>query len=371
MADTDGDGLEDGEETNTLLYVDPSDTGTDPNDVDTDGDGLEDGAERLDGVAFVTSSATTPDFGGVAGGDALCQGAADAAGLGSGFSAWLSTSAVDARDRIGDVPYSGVDGALLATGIADLTDGLLDSSLNLDENGAVVAGTIVWTGTVSDGTHNTVDGSCDDWSSTAAPSGGVGLLGPVTGGLWTQLSPPAGCNAALRLYCFAPARGLASNPTLADSDGDGLTDDVETGTGVFVDANDTGTNALVPDSDGDGLFDAFEVANNFDPNVDAGEANADGDGDGLDNLGEQTAGTNPGVPDTDGDGADDGDEVPGRNRPPRRVPAARRPDARRGRGSRECPRYDGLRRGRGRLRPRPFRDHEPPIRGLPERGGRR
>ena len=44
-ADTDGDDLEDGVETNTGSFVSASDTGTSPTNADTDGDGLNDGAE--------------------------------------------------------------------------------------------------------------------------------------------------------------------------------------------------------------------------------------------------------------------------------------------------------------------------------------
>lgn len=43
--DTDQDLLQDIHETNTGIYVSPTDTGTDPNDPDTDGDGLLDGIE--------------------------------------------------------------------------------------------------------------------------------------------------------------------------------------------------------------------------------------------------------------------------------------------------------------------------------------
>jgi hypothetical protein len=45
LADTDDDGLADSVETNTGIYVSPSDTGTNPGVADTDGDGLKDGAE--------------------------------------------------------------------------------------------------------------------------------------------------------------------------------------------------------------------------------------------------------------------------------------------------------------------------------------
>jgi hypothetical protein len=46
-SDTDEDGLCDSVETNTGVYVGPEDTGTDPNKADSDGDGLNDGDEVL------------------------------------------------------------------------------------------------------------------------------------------------------------------------------------------------------------------------------------------------------------------------------------------------------------------------------------
>ena len=57
-----------------------------------------------------------------------------------------------------------------------------------------------------------------------------------------------------------------TDPTNADTDGDGLLDGVETRTGTFVDANDTGTDPTLPDTDGDGSGDRFEIEQNFDPN---------------------------------------------------------------------------------------------------------
>lgn len=51
-----------------------------------------------------------------------------------------------------------------------------------------------------------------------------------------------------------------------DDDGDGLPDTVETDTGVFVSAADTGTDPNDPDSDGDGVGDGDEVAAGSDPN---------------------------------------------------------------------------------------------------------
>src|SRR5262249_35838890 len=60
--------------------------------------------------------------------------------------------------------------------------------------------------------------------------------------------------------------GGATNPLNPDTDQDGLRDGAETGTGVFVDTNNTGTNPLVADTDGDTFADGLEVLYASDPN---------------------------------------------------------------------------------------------------------
>jgi len=69
---------------------------------------------------------------------------------------------------------------------------------------------------------------------------------------------------------------------VADSDGDGIPDSLETGTGVYVSPTDTGTGPTNADTDGDGLNDGQEVNTYY---------------------------SNPNIKDTDGDGFDDGFEV--------------------------------------------------------------
>lgn len=81
-----------------------------------------------------------------------------------------------------------------------------------------------------------------------------------------------------------------TNPREADTDADGLRDNVESGTGTFAGPSDTGTDPLAPDSDGDGLGDAVE--DNSGQFVNAG-----------------APGTNPNLDDTDADGFDDGEEI--------------------------------------------------------------
>jgi hypothetical protein len=70
--------------------------------------------------------------------------------------------------------------------------------------------------------------------------------------------------------------------TKADTDGDGLGDKVETGTGVWVSAEDTGTDARKADTDKDGLPDGVETntgvfVSKTDAGTDPHNANTDGD----------------------------------------------------------------------------------------------
>ena len=77
-------------------------------------------------------------------------------------------------------------------------------------------------------------------------------------------------------------RGTDSNK--ADTDGDGLSDAVETNTGIYLSATNTGSNPLMADTDGDGLNDGAEVT-------------------------ALPAALNPNLADSDGDGRSDGNEL--------------------------------------------------------------
>ena len=96
--------------------------------------------------------------------------------------------------------------------------------------------------------------------------------------------------------------GTGSDPTIADTDGDGLEDGVE---------STIGTSAHYVDTDLDGLDDEWEHVNGLDPLSASGDQGADGDldGDGLSNLIEQALGTSPSNVDTDGDGLSDRTET--------------------------------------------------------------
>ncbi len=94
-----------------------------------------------------------------------------------------------------------------------------------------------------------------------------------------------------------------TNPQDSDSDDDGLKDGVETKTGLYLNAANTGTDPLKPDTDADGLTDALE--NNSGSFVDAANP-----------------GTDPNKADTDGDGFGDSEEIAASTSP---VSAASKP----------------------------------------------
>ena len=93
----------------------------------------------------------------------------------------------------------------------------------------------------------------------------------------------------------AEALTHGSSPLLADTDGDGLSDAQEV---------TLGTAPGNPDTDGDGLLDGWEVANQLNPLSSSGDDGASGDidNDGLTNIQEQALGGNPRSADTDADG---------------------------------------------------------------------
>lgn len=173
---------------------------------------------------FVTSEGSGDaggDLGGLDGADAMCQSLAEAVGEGARtWHAYLSTSEVDARDRIGSGPWFNSAGEMIAADVMALHDDGLsneDPQHMLDENGMEVPSDEhdILTGSQEDGTL--LDGAtCEDWTSS---SGGemarVGHsdipMNPMFSPSWNSAHDTPGCGpnhldqtgGAGRLYCFA------------------------------------------------------------------------------------------------------------------------------------------------------------------------
>jgi hypothetical protein len=177
------------------------------------------------------------DLGGLTGADALCQQAADrVGGCDKTWVAFLSTSTVDAIDRIGEGPWYDVNGLLLAEDKAGLVatrpDGDDQTVVFEDEWGDDWVFTDCLTTELGnctlsyDDSHDTLTGSnaqgrlygadpkytCDDWTSTTTTQGCDGAAGhsdcgPAIGHTWPAMSgqgwlyshQAGGCQANINL----------------------------------------------------------------------------------------------------------------------------------------------------------------------------
>ena len=178
--------------------------------VDEDCDGEVDNGFKY---VFVTSLSFQGNLGGLAGADGFCQNLADNFAMPplpvGTYTAWLSSTVSDARDRVTDDPtitnistYVLTDGTVIANGFVDLIGGGLDNSIKLDESRSLVVSTPgVWTGTSSLGVLFPPNSSCLNWTSRdAGDNGTIGSIDFVDS-RWTSLVPNF-CDNNQRLYCF-------------------------------------------------------------------------------------------------------------------------------------------------------------------------
>jgi hypothetical protein len=181
---------------------------------------------------FVTS--TNPgkggNLGGLAGADAHCQALATAVGAGGKtWHAYLSTSTVNAKDRIGSGPWFNVKGVQIAASVADLhsANNKISGETALTEKGTspnYLVGTPpapaaqplqhdILTGTNEDGTASAA--TCNNWTDGAdatATLGHADRIGRNPGvNSWVNIHPSQGCSmeklvptgGAGLFYCFA------------------------------------------------------------------------------------------------------------------------------------------------------------------------
>jgi hypothetical protein len=186
---------------------------------------------------FVSSStSTTGNLGGLSGADARCQSLAAAVGLGGKtWHAYLSVERdatngnrpTNARDRIGQGPWTNINGVVVADSIAALHARRGDFTVFLDERGERIPGQ--WPGSPAPVQHDILTGSngdgtllagstCGDWTSDSAAliaqvghSDGLGPNGDTSGTLssWNSAHANQNCSntaprgGAGRIYCFA------------------------------------------------------------------------------------------------------------------------------------------------------------------------
>jgi hypothetical protein len=191
-------------------------------------------AQQAQMTFFVTSVGLGRggDLGGLAGADNHCQSLAQAVGAGGKtWRAYLSTQGaggVNARDRIGNGPWTSAKGVQVAADVADLHSdkNKINKETALDEKGVMIKGRgdtpnqhDILTGSQQDGTAvpGPDDATCGNWTSSADGQGSamVGhsdLVGNPAGiNFWNYSHKTPGCapqnlarvGGAGLFYCFA------------------------------------------------------------------------------------------------------------------------------------------------------------------------
>lgn len=177
---------------------------------------------------FITSagSGDGANLGGLDGADGHCQTLAEAVGAGDRtWRAYLSTSTVNARDRIGSGPWHNAKGELIASNLDELHGGAnkISKQTGLTETGGMVKGRgdtpnvhDILTGSNADGTL-AAGMTCDDWTNNGAGQAFVGhhdrigLRDDAPSKSWNASHPSRGCGkddlpksgGNGLFYCFA------------------------------------------------------------------------------------------------------------------------------------------------------------------------
>jgi len=175
---------------------------------------------------FITSKGlgNGADLGGLAGADSQCQILAESAGSSKTWHAYLSSTGVNARDRIGTGPWYNAKGILIATDLDNLhSNNNISKETALNENGEVINGRgdipnrhDILTGSQMDGTaFNTAnDTTCQDWTSSINGSGSAFVGHHDRKGL--------GDDESSRSWVSSHASRGCSQENLRSSGGDGL-----------------------------------------------------------------------------------------------------------------------------------------------------
>jgi hypothetical protein len=156
-------------------------------------------------IVFTTSTTQTAALGGLAGADAICAQRALAAGLAGTYRAWLSTSTVNAIDRLGSASgWVRPDGKPVLNNVADIAQDKLFYPPRLDEFGNDLgADPVVMTATGRDGrlTVFTDSTTCGDFTSEVENGLLVGGWASANSELFNNVVGFS-CGNEARIYCF-------------------------------------------------------------------------------------------------------------------------------------------------------------------------
>ena len=217
-----------------------SSSGPNASDASNPADGSVDSPPAAANFSFFISSTGNPkggdfrinatDSDGLAGADEFCRAKAVAAVPAAATKTWvayLSTSTVNARDRIGAGPWYNRNGVMIATDVDALhtpASNMINKATGLDENGNSVPGRgetpnqhDIVTGSTAQGMAS--GNTCNNWTSSDATAAKamvghfdrMGISSNIDPMSWVEAHPSRGCSVDAfpptggrgSIYCFA------------------------------------------------------------------------------------------------------------------------------------------------------------------------
>jgi hypothetical protein len=148
-------------------------------------------------LAFVTSTMTTGNMGGLGGADTICTNRANAAGLAGTFKAWLAGRSLGTASG-----WIRVDGKALANLQSDLNQGNWFYPLRINESGGDIGESLIYTG-------QSGGGDCTGWTVTTGF--GVDGYSDGQGGLNLNIGS-IGCSATVPIFCVGTDRPAGAAP---------------------------------------------------------------------------------------------------------------------------------------------------------------
>lgn len=304
LADTDEDGLNDAEEADVFT--------TDPKVADTDGDSYPDGLEVAQGSDPKSASSIPENYAlsgrAILGTKPDLEGGIDTeleyihAGIAESINDGDFSTRVDTwnGDTAGNVSYVGIvwDQPLTNTVVrVELTLATFFDGGWFGVNGVGPgAGGALTTNHLAEPTVEISNDSGASWTAAPHTSDYIETLaGHLIGGG----SQPNPSSVAATFTLNTPVTGITGIRLIGNDGG--------TASGGFLGVFELRIRPSSSDSDSDGMEDEWERQNGL--NVGTNDATGDLDSDGATNLQEFTAGTDPRVADTDGDGLNDGPEL--------------------------------------------------------------
>lgn len=188
---------------NKLVYPgsDWAETAGSP-DYDCDGD-----RDLSIGTIFLTSKSYKGNLGGLIGADAKCAEAAlssDSLPLIGTWKAVLSTSTVNAIDRMPNTEFVDAFGTLIAANKTEFVRNFILARIQYDEMGEISSFDNVWTGTEGDGEASDLEPSmttCEDWTTDIAARGIIGSSRTTSNSGWLHIDDST-CGENFALYCI-------------------------------------------------------------------------------------------------------------------------------------------------------------------------